>query len=117
MIADTLLTVSSESGIIAFNITAAKLMRKARLEVFLDYAYRPTLTTPMARSRNMTWDCTSEGFIKELDFSHILLRLNVANEGTQDVIIGQWEGGTKEFLQEAMARPVPPRPMLSVDLI
>lgn len=91
-----------QSGIIVFNITTAQLTRKARLEVLLDDAYWPAFTTAMARSRNVTWDHTGEGFVKELDFGRVWLRLNEADEGTKDDIVGQWKEDAKKFLQEAM---------------
>jgi Ca2+-dependent lipid-binding protein len=98
------LTVGSESGIIVFNITNAQLTRKARLEVLLDDAYWPAFTTPMARSHHVRLDYTGEGFIKELDFGRVWLRLNEADEGTKDDIIAEWKEDAKKFLQEAMVR-------------
>ena len=108
------LIIASESGIIVFNITTAQLARKARLEVLLDDAYWPAFTTSMARSRNVTWDYTGEGFVKELDFGRVWLRLNEADEGTKDDIIAEWKEDAKKFLQEAMVRSVPLRSMLDV---
>ena len=96
------LTVASESGVIVFNITTAQLTSKARLEVLLDDGYWPAFTTPMARSRTITWDHTGEGVIKELDFGRVWLRLNEAEEGTKDDIIAEWKEDAKKFLQEAM---------------
>jgi len=68
----------------------------------LDDAYWPAFTTSMARSRHVTWDYTGEGFIKELDFGRVWLRLNEADEGTKDDIIAEWKEDAKKFLQEAM---------------
>ena len=64
----------------------------------------------MARSRNVTWDYTGEGFIKELDFGRVWLRLNEADEGTKDDIVAEWKESAREFLREAMVRwcPTPP---------
>ena len=61
----------------------------------------------MARSRHVTWDYTGEGFIKELDFGRVWLRLNEADEGTKDDIIAEWREDAKKFLQEAMVCPIP----------
>jgi Ca2+-dependent lipid-binding protein len=109
--------VASESGIIVFNITTAQLHKKARLEVLLDDAYWPAFTTSMARSRNVTWDYTGEGFIKELDFGRVWLRLNEADEGTKDDIIAEWKEDAKKFLQEAMVCLMSLRSMRDIDLI
>ena len=60
----------------------------------------------MARSRQVTWDYTGEGFIKELDFGRVWLRFNEADEGTKDDIIAEWKEDAKKFLQEAMVRMI-----------
>ena len=62
----------------------------------------------MARSLHVTWDYTGEGFIKELDFGRVWLRLNEADEGTKDDIIAEWKEDAKKFLQEALVRSVSP---------
>ncbi|KAI0786120.1 tricalbin [Abortiporus biennis] len=92
-----------QSGIIIFNVLSGHIKRKARLEVLLDDAYWPAFGTIKARSRNAEWEHIGEGFIKELDFSRVWLRLNVADEGEKDDIIAQWKGDTKPFLQDALA--------------
>ena len=61
----------------------------------------------MARSRNVTWDYTGEGFIKELDFGRVWLRLNESDEGTKDDIVAEWKEDANKFLQEAMVRSRP----------
>lgn len=107
-----------ESGIIVFNFTVAHwLTGKARLEVLLDDAYWPAFTTSMARSRNVTWDYTGEGFIKELDFGRVWLRLNEADEGTKDDIVAEWKEDAKKFLQEAMVCLISPPSIWSNPLI
>ena len=60
----------------------------------------------MARSRLVTWDYTGEGFIKELDFGRVWLRLNEADEGAKDDIVAEWKEDAKKFLQESMVRLV-----------
>jgi len=67
----------------------------------------------MARSRHVTWDYTGEGFIKELDFGRVWLRLNEADEGTKDDIIAEWKEDAKKFLQEAMVRSMSLRSLYS----
>ena len=61
----------------------------------------------MARGRHVAWDYTGEGFIKELDFGLVRLKLNMADEGTEDDIIAEWREDAKKFLQEAMVGLTP----------
>jgi len=94
-----------QSGIVVFNIIGGHLTKKARLEVLLDDGYWPAFTTTMARSTTASWDYIGEGFIKELDFGRVWLRLNEASEGDKDDIIGEWKEDAKKFLMEALDGP------------
>jgi hypothetical protein len=47
-----------------------------------------------------------EGFIKEVDFSRVWLRLNEADEGEKDDIIGEWKGDAKQFLKSTLVRRI-----------
>lgn len=98
----TRLTVCLESGIIIFNILSGKLKKKARLEVLLDDGYWPAFRTPKARSTHAQWQHVGEGFIKELDFGRVWLRLNENAEDTNDDIIAEWKGDAKPFLQATL---------------
>ncbi|KAJ7785918.1 C2 domain-containing protein [Mycena metata] len=100
---DELLT--HQSGVIVFNVLSGKLAKKARLEVLLDDGYWPCYSTIKARSNNAQWESVGEGFIKELDFGRVWLRLNEAEEGEKDVIIAEWKGDSKAFLKSTLAGP------------
>jgi Ca2+-dependent lipid-binding protein len=91
-----------ESGIIVCNIISGEIAKKARLEVLLDDGYWPAFSTNKSRSHKANWQHVGEGFVKELDFSQVWLRLNEADEGEKDDIIGQWKGDTKAFLQSCL---------------
>ncbi|EGO02737.1 hypothetical protein SERLA73DRAFT_165692 [Serpula lacrymans var. lacrymans S7.3] len=93
-----------QSGIIIFNVISGQLHKKARLEVCLDDGYWPAFTTAKARSAHAQWQHVGEGFIKELDFGRVWLRLNENSEGEKDDIIAEWKGDTKPFLEETMDR-------------
>lgn len=92
----------TESGIIIFNVKSGSLIKKARLEVLLDDGYWPCLSTVKARSTNAVWEYVGEGFIREVDFSRVWLRLNEADEGDKDDIIAEWKGDAKQFLKSAL---------------
>lgn len=92
-----------ESGIIVFNVISGTIVKKARLEVLLDDGYWPCFSTTKARSTNAQWDYVGEGFLKEIDFGRVWLRLNEANEGEKDDIIAEWKGDAKPFLQATLA--------------
>ncbi|KAF7310594.1 hypothetical protein HMN09_00602200 [Mycena chlorophos] len=100
---DELLT--HQSGVIVFNVVSGKLAKKARLEVLLDDGYWPCFSTIRPRSNNAQWESVGEGFIKELDFGRVWLRLNEAEEGDKDVIIAEWKGDSKAFLQSTLSGP------------
>ncbi|KAH8086661.1 tricalbin [Cristinia sonorae] len=94
-----------QSGIVVFNIVSGHLQKKARLEVLLDDAYWPAFSTVRPPSTNAHWDTIGEGFIKELDFGRVWLRLDVADEGDKDDIIAEWRGDAKGFLQQTLGGP------------
>lgn len=91
-----------ESGIIVFHVISGRLSKKARVEVLLDDGYWPCFSTVKARSVHAQWGYVGEGFIKEVDFGHVWLRLNEADENSKDDIIGKWKGNSKTFLQATM---------------
>lgn len=83
------------------------MSKKARLEMLLDDGYWPAFSTVRSRSTNAEWEYIGEGFIKEMDFSRVRIRLNVADEGDKDEIIGEWKGESKVFLSQSMVRQPP----------
>ena len=92
----------TESGVIVFNVIGGQLRKKARLEVLLDDAYWPAFSTVRARSTHVQWEYIGEGFIKELDFGRVWLRLNEADEGDKDEIIAEYKGDAKDFLKQTL---------------
>ena len=75
---------------------------KARLEVLLDDGYWPAFSTQRATSTHAQWEYVGEGFVKELDFGQVWLRLNDADEGDKDEILAEYKGSAKEFLQKTL---------------
>lgn len=53
----------------------------------------------------MQWDYVGEGFLKELDFGKVWLRLNEADEGDKDDIHAEWQGEAKDFLKNTLSGP------------
>lgn len=92
----------TESGVIVFNVISGQLTKKARLEVLMDDGYWPAFSTGKARSTNAHWEHVGEGFIKELDFGRVWLRLNENDEGEHDDIIAEWKGDAKAFLESTL---------------
>ena len=91
-----------ESGIIVFHIMSGRLSKKGRLEVLLDDGYWPCMSTVKARKSEVQWDYVGEGFMKEIDFGLVWLRLNEAPEGEKDAVIAEWKGEAKHFLQATL---------------
>jgi len=96
------LTIVTESGIIVFHVISGNLARKARVEVLVDDGYWPCFSTVKARSTNAQWGYVGEGFMKEVDFGRVWLRLNEAQEGENDDVIAEWQGDAKAFLQATL---------------
>ncbi|KAF9452575.1 transmembrane protein [Macrolepiota fuliginosa MF-IS2] len=95
--------LSHQSGIVVFDIISGHIAKKSRLEVLLDNDYWPSFSTNKSSSTNAQWGYIGEGFIKEIDFSQIRLRLNEADEGAKEDIVGEWKGEAKSFLEKAIA--------------
>lgn len=95
--------LSYGSGVLVFNIISANLARKgARLEVAFDDAYWPTYSTEVARSVHQTWDEVGEAFIRELNYSRIILRLNEADKDSREDIQADFRTGLSEFLEQCL---------------
>ncbi len=70
----------------------------------LDDSAWPACSTQKATSTHAQWNYVGEGFVKELDFSRVWLRLNESDEGDNDDIVGELKIETVKFLQEALVR-------------
>lgn len=68
----------------------------------MDDGYWPILTTPKSRSVHAQFDMTGEGFIKELDFSQIYIRLNESDDIDKEAVIAEFKSDAKSFLDEAL---------------
>jgi hypothetical protein len=75
------------------------------LEVLLDSGYWPAFSTTRAHSHHAAWQHVGEGFVKEIDFGRLWLRLNEADEGEKDVIVGEWKDDVKTFLSRTLVWP------------
>lgn len=64
----------------------------------MDEGYWPSFATERARSLQAKWDQVGEGFIKELDFCGVWLRLNENEEGLKDEIVGEAKMSAAAFL-------------------
>ena len=60
------------------------------------------MSTVKARKTDAQWDYVGEGFMKEIDFGLVCLRLNEAAEGDKDDIVAEWKGDVKPFLQATL---------------
>lgn len=94
----------TESGIIVVHVISGHISKKARVEVLVDDGYWPCFSTVRARSTQAQWGYVGEGFMKEVDFGRVWLRLNESDENEKDDIIGEWKTDAKAFLQACMVR-------------
>ena len=96
------MAISPESGIIVFHVISGRLSKKARLEVLLDDGYWSCMSTVKAQKCEAQWDYVGEGFVKEIDFGLVWLRLNEAPEGDRDDTFAEWKGDAKAFLHNTL---------------
>ncbi len=81
------------------------MSRRGRLELLLDDSYWPFFGTEKARSsHNNTWDQVGEGFVKELDFSRLRLRMNENADGEKEEVFAELAVDTKNFLDQTLVR-------------
>lgn len=55
-----------------------------------------------ARSKHAQWGYVGEGFIKEVDFGRVWLRLNESDDSDKDEVIAEWKGDAKAFLSQTL---------------
>lgn len=55
-----------------------------------------------ARSPHAVWDEIGEAFIRELDFSHIILKLNMAEKETREEILATKAIDMNDFLETCL---------------
>ena len=85
-----------------------------------DDGYWPAFTSTKARSHNATWDQVSstgrspranakyqvgEGFVRELEYSRIWLRINADAENGGEDVVAEFKCDTKDFLDQCFNRP------------
>ncbi len=92
------------SGIIVFNAKSGQLNKKARLEILLDDSYWPAFVTERAKSTTAKWDAVGEGFVKEMEFGRVWLRLNENDDGDKESLVGDFKCDTKVFLEKCWVR-------------
>ncbi|KAH8835823.1 C2 domain-containing protein [Flagelloscypha sp. PMI_526] len=97
--------LQQQSGILVFSVVSGVLAKKGRIEVLLDDGYWPVFSTTKSRSVHAQWQMVGEGFLKELDFGQVWLRLNEADEGEKDDIEAEWKGEAKAFLRDTLNGP------------
>ncbi|TXT05904.1 hypothetical protein VHUM_03665 [Vanrija humicola] len=94
--------LSFQSGIIVFQVIAGNLARKGALEIMLDDGYWPVYTSEKARSTRAAWDQVGEGFVRELDFGRVWLRINANGPDQKEDVVGELQMETKDFLETAL---------------
>ena len=74
-----------------------------------DDGYWPSFVSGKARSTHAAWDQVGEGFVKELDFSRIWLRINANDSSNEkDDIVAEFKCDTKDFLEQCFVSPLSP---------
>ncbi|WVQ85964.1 hypothetical protein IAT38_008132 [Cryptococcus sp. DSM 104549] len=97
--------LSHQSGVLVFQVISGELSRRGSLEVMFDDGYWPAFTSEKARSNHPTWDQVGEGFVRELDFSRVWLRINAADENSKEDVVAEYKADTKDFLEQCITAP------------
>lgn len=71
----------------------------------MDDGYWPIFATSKSHTTSAVWDSVGEGFIKELDFGRVWLRLNEREDGEKEDIIAEYKADAKTFLDKALDGP------------
>jgi Ca2+-dependent lipid-binding protein len=97
------------SGVVIFKIIEGELARKdCYLEVLFDDFAFPAYASSKARSRHQKWDEIGDGFVRELEFSRITLRLvEKTDSKSQDEshVIATLTGDTADVLKMCLNNP------------
>ena len=95
--------MTQSAGVLVFQIISGQLAKRGAVEVMMDDGYWPSFTSTKARSTSATWDQIGEGFVRELEFSKIWLRVNADPDGEEPV--AEFRCDTKDFLEQCLAAP------------
>ena len=68
----------------------------------MDDGYWPVVVTPKSRSVHAKFGMVGEGFVKELDFSQIWLKLDQSDDDEKDDLIAELKMDTKVFLEQCL---------------
>lgn len=97
------------SGVVIFKIIEGELARKdCYLEVLFDDFAFPSYVSSKARGRHQKWDEIGDGFVRELEFSRLTMRLvektdpKASDEGN---VIATLSGDTADVLKMCLNNP------------
>lgn len=76
----------AEAGVIVFQLISGDLPRKGRVELYVDDATYPAFISTKSRSVHQKWDEIGEGFVREMEFSRLVLCINTSSD---DVTYGE----------------------------
>jgi Ca2+-dependent lipid-binding protein len=96
--------LSYGSGVVIFKIIEGELAHKdCFLEVLFDDFAFPSYVSSKARSRHQKWDEVGDGFVRELEFSRITIRLK--SKSDDEDVIATLTGDTADVLKMALNNP------------
>lgn len=98
------------SGFLAFELLEGQLPRAGcYLQVLFDDYLYPAYTTSRSRSKNVKWNETGDGFVRELDMSRITVRLNKEEHSTEeDHVLASTQSETLDILRRSLVRQIAP---------
>ncbi|RUP50358.1 hypothetical protein BC936DRAFT_139503 [Jimgerdemannia flammicorona] len=90
-----------ESGVFAVTIHEAIFGKRVSVfaEILLD-SNDAQFKTVLSKGTQLTFEETGDAFVKELDFSRVVIRLRHHREMEEDGIIGEWASKVKDLVRE-----------------
>lgn len=103
------LLTGTEAGVLVFQLIDGELPRKGRVELYVDDAVYPAFISTKSRSHKQTWDEIGEGFVREMEYSRLNLRITSGDEGIRDRddVMAEFACDTRELLDSCIVRIFP----------
>ncbi|KAI9025288.1 C2 domain-containing protein [Phycomyces nitens] len=95
------------SGVLSVTIYKASIptREKVTADIILD-SNDPQYRTAQVKGSDLAFNETGDAFVKEMDFSRLVVRIKKADDSKDDSCIGYWQDSVKDIVQKLQDRPV-----------
>ncbi|KAF7731922.1 hypothetical protein EC973_007753 [Apophysomyces ossiformis] len=94
-----------ESGILSVTIHGAKLLERVKItaDILVD-SNDPQYRTVQAKGLDLPFNETGDAFVKEMDFSRIVVRLKPVKDDKDDSNLGYWTSSVRDIVRQIQNR-------------